>query len=148
LAADSRPEPDGIALSRGGGADTHPQDLAPPLSPESSRAFQERLRALPAAYEIRLDRSGRSARIDGVTRRLTKREFELLAELAARPGEPVSRDRLLAVGADGRDLGQGSRAVDVHIAHLRDKLALPGVIATVRGRGYALNPAYAVLFAD
>ncbi|MDR1394395.1 MAG: winged helix-turn-helix domain-containing protein [Bifidobacteriaceae bacterium] len=45
-------------------------------------------------------------------------------------------------------LPQVSRAVDVHIAHLRSKLALPGAITTVRGRGYALNPAYQVLVVE
>jgi DNA-binding response OmpR family regulator len=54
----------------------------------------------------------------------------------------------LEVGPTRGELDESSRAVDVHIAHLRGKLGLPGVIATVRGRGYALNPVYRVSFAD
>jgi DNA-binding response OmpR family regulator len=79
---------------------------------------------------------------------LTPREFELLAALAARPGQPVSREDLLAAGPADHALGEGSRAVDVHVAHLREKLGLPDAIATVRGRGYAFNPAYQVAFTD
>ncbi|MDR2347427.1 MAG: winged helix-turn-helix domain-containing protein, partial [Bifidobacteriaceae bacterium] len=125
----------------------------PPGSPPSesvlaARAFSARLAALPARSEIHLDRADKAVRVDGSPRRLTRREFELLAELAAAPGEPVSRDRLLAAGDGGREPQLGSRAVDVHISHLREKLGLPGVIATVRGRGYALNPAYRVSFAN
>jgi DNA-binding response OmpR family regulator len=82
--------------------------------------------------------------VDGATRHLTPREFGLLAALAAQPGEPVSRDELLKLGAGERQLGEGSRTVDVHVAHLRDKLGLPGAIATIRGRGYAFNPAFRV----
>ncbi|MDR2253301.1 MAG: winged helix-turn-helix domain-containing protein [Bifidobacteriaceae bacterium] len=122
-----------------------------PLTSESvaaARAFQARLRALPARSEIKLSRRDHSARVDGAVRRLTPREFHLLAALAERPGDPVSRQQLLAAGAGRADLGDASRTVDVHVAHLREKLALPGVIATVRGRGYALNPAYRVLFSD
>jgi DNA-binding response OmpR family regulator len=114
----------------------------------AARAFSARLAALPARSEIHLDRADKAVRVDGSPRRLTRREFELLAELAAAPGEPVSRDRLLAAGDGGREPQLGSRAVDVHISHLREKLGLPGVIATVRGRGYALNPAYRVSFAN
>jgi DNA-binding response OmpR family regulator len=85
--------------------------------------------------------------VDGSPRHLTPREFDLLAALAAQPGEPISRDLLLKLGSEGRELGEGSRTVDVHIAHLREKLGLPGVIATIRGRGYALNPVFRVVVA-
>ncbi|MDR2454173.1 MAG: winged helix-turn-helix domain-containing protein [Bifidobacteriaceae bacterium] len=130
-----------------------PPEAAPPLavsgeSIAAARAFQQRLAALPVRSEIKLSRSSQSVRVDGSARRLTPREFDLLAALAAQPGEPVTRDALLAVGPGGRNLDESSRAVDVHVAHLREKLALPGVIATVRGRGYALNPAYRVIFQD
>jgi DNA-binding response OmpR family regulator len=101
---------------------------------------------LPLRPEIRLDRQRRSVRVDGSARHLTPREFDLLAALAAQPGEPIRREVLLRLGADERDreLGEGSRTVDVHVAHVREKLGLPGVIATIRGRGYALNPAFPV----
>ncbi|MDR2566141.1 MAG: winged helix-turn-helix domain-containing protein [Bifidobacteriaceae bacterium] len=113
-------------------------------SADAARAFQHRLARLPVRPEISLDLERRSVRVDGVARHLTPREFELLAALAAQPGEPVSRDELLKLGTEGRQLGDGSRTVDVHVAHLRDKLGLPGAIATIRGRGYALNPAFRV----
>ncbi|MDR2374161.1 MAG: winged helix-turn-helix domain-containing protein [Bifidobacteriaceae bacterium] len=115
-----------------------------PESAESVRAFRHRLARLPIKPEIRLDPARRSVRVDGAARHLTPREFDLLAALAAQPGQPISREELLQVGARERTVGEGSRTVDVHVAHLRDKLRLPGVIATVRGSGYALNPAYRV----
>jgi DNA-binding response OmpR family regulator len=116
----------------------------PRESADAAQAFRRRLSNLPLQPEIRLDRRRRSVRVDGSPRHLTPREFDLLAALAAEPGEPISREVLLKVGAGERELGEGSRTVDVHIAHLREKLGLPGVIATVRGRGYTLNPAFPV----
>ena len=69
--------------------------------------------------------------------RLTGRERELLRLLAATPGEPVARERLLAPGA-----GHSPRSVDVEINRLRRKIepdpANPILIRTVRGRGYML----------
>jgi DNA-binding response OmpR family regulator len=106
-------------------------------------AFQAQLRALPVKSEISLNLARRSCQVDGQVRQLTPSEFGMLAALATKPGEPISRSDLLALSRN-RDLNDGSRTVDVHIAHLRDKLALRGVIATVRGRGYALNPAFRI----
>ena len=69
--------------------------------------------------------------------RLTGRERELLRLLAQQPGEPVSREDLLAPSGGG-----SPRSVDVEIARLRRKLeadpARPVYIRTVRGRGYML----------
>ena len=49
----------------------------------------------------------------------------------------LARDQLIArlwpAGWDGAE-----RSLEVHIASLRSKLALPGMIATVRGVGYRL----------
>jgi DNA-binding CsgD family transcriptional regulator len=125
-------------------AEGTPQAAISRESADAARAFRHRLSRLPSQPEIRLDATRRTVRVDGSPRHLTPREFDLLAELAAQPGEPISRDVLLRVGSGERQLGEGSRTVDVHVAHLRDKLGLPGVIATVRGRGYALNPAFQV----
>ncbi|MDR1117858.1 MAG: winged helix-turn-helix domain-containing protein [Bifidobacteriaceae bacterium] len=136
------------ALDRSAVPPARIQEAGPAAEPTAAvRAFQARLRALPARSEIRLSRATRSAAVDGCARSLTPREFALLATLAEHPGQPVNRDRL-AQDRSGHVLGEGSRAVDVHIAHLREKLNLPGAIATVRGRGYALNPAYRVSFSD
>jgi DNA-binding response OmpR family regulator len=66
---------------------------------------------------------------------LTGTEFAMLAAMLASPGRPKGRGQLLAAaGRTGSD-----RAADVHIAALRAKIGVPGLIRTVRGAGYALS---------
>ncbi|MCC6890224.1 MAG: response regulator transcription factor [Hyphomicrobiales bacterium] len=71
---------------------------------------------------------------------LTDREREMLALLAARQGETVSRRELAANGGNGGSSGE--RAVDVQINRLRRKIELdpanPLMVQTVRGVGYRL----------
>lgn len=79
---------------------------------------------------------------DGGRTALSEREAEVLHYLAANRGRAVSRDELMqrVWGIDPR--GVQSRTVDMTIArlreHLRDDPASPGVIVTVRARGYML----------
>ena len=73
--------------------------------------------------------------------RLTATEAQLMRIFAARPGEPVSRAKL--VEDLGRGLGQAQeRAVDVQITRLRRKIEAdprqPRYLQTVRGAGYML----------
>ena len=73
--------------------------------------------------------------------RLTATEAQLMRIFAARPGEPVSRSKL--VEDLGRGLGQAQeRAVDVQITRLRRKIEAdprqPRYLQTVRGAGYML----------
>lgn len=75
--------------------------------------------------------------------RLTATESQLMRIFAARPGEPVSRNKL--VEDLGRDRGQAQeRAVDVQITRLRRKIESdpkqPRYLQTVRGAGYMLAP--------
>jgi DNA-binding response OmpR family regulator len=72
---------------------------------------------------------------------LTVREFEVLADLARARGRTRSREQVLeAVWGTTDDSGR--RSVDVHVARLRAKLgSAAGQLATVRGRGYRLDPA-------
>jgi two-component system OmpR family response regulator/two-component system response regulator QseB len=67
---------------------------------------------------------------------LKSREFNLLQELLLNAGRVLSRrqieERLYAWGEEVE-----SNAVEVHVHHLRRKLA-PGLIRTVRGVGYML----------
>jgi two-component system phosphate regulon response regulator OmpR len=69
---------------------------------------------------------------------LTGAELVLLTELAATPGQTVSRERLAqALGSD-----ETSRGVDVQIARLRKKIEAdntpPRHLLTIRGEGYKL----------
>ncbi len=69
---------------------------------------------------------------------LRAREFDLLLALADHPNQVLSRDQLLDL-AWGYELTGQTRTVDVHIAHLRDRLGGSGIeIETVWGRGYKL----------
>ncbi|OKJ33457.1 response regulator [Streptomyces sp. CB02366] len=91
---------------------------------------------------ISVDPTRRAASLDGRELDLTRREFDLLAYLAERPGRVVSRKDLLAevwnqpYGAD--------KTVDVHLSWLRRKLgesaACPRYLHTYRGVGVKLEP--------
>jgi two-component system phosphate regulon response regulator OmpR len=75
--------------------------------------------------------------------RLTATESQLMRIFSARPGEALSRAKL--VEELGRDKGQAQeRAVDVQITRLRRKLEAdpkqPRYLQTVRGAGYMLAP--------
>lgn len=71
---------------------------------------------------------------------LTRREFDLLAFLAAHPGRVFSRAELLD-GVWGEEFLGGERTVDQHVAQLRSRLG-DEFIETVRGRGYRLSAAH------
>lgn len=90
---------------------------------------------------LTVDTVGRTASLDGHDLDLTKREFDLLAYLAARAGRVVSRRRLLA-DVWGQPYGGADKTIDVHVSWLRRKLgesaAAPGFITTVRGVGVKL----------
>lgn len=73
--------------------------------------------------------------------RLTGGEAGLLAVLAARANEVLSREAL----AEILDMGEaGERAIDVQVTRLRRKIEAdprePRFLQTVRGRGYVLKP--------
>lgn len=75
--------------------------------------------------------------------RLTATEMQLMKIFSAKPGEPISRNKL--VEDLGRDRGQAQeRAVDVQITRLRRKIETnpkqPRYLQTVRGAGYMLAP--------
>jgi two-component system phosphate regulon response regulator OmpR len=78
---------------------------------------------------------------------LTEAETVLLAELATRAGEVVSRDELSSSASDTDEStpeSSGSRQVDVQVTRLRRKIEndprFPRYLQTVRGRGYLLQP--------
>ncbi|KES07051.1 response regulator [Streptomyces toyocaensis] len=84
----------------------------------------------------------RQAELDGQRLDLTRREFDLLAFLAGRPGVVVPRKELLA------EVWQQSygddQTIDVHLSWLRRKLgetaARPRYLHTLRGVGVKLEP--------
>ncbi|MDB1087513.1 response regulator transcription factor [Streptomyces sp. ACA25] len=133
------------------GADDY---LVKPFSPEhlSARMSAVLRRAGstgPAVQRDRVLRVGglavdplrRQARLDGHPLDLTRREFDLLAYLAERPGVVVARKELLT------EVWQQSygddQTIDVHLSWLRRKLgetaARPRYLHTLRGVGVKLE---------
>ena len=86
--------------------------------------------------DIELDPAARTVRKAGQPLQLQTREFDLLHALMLNAGRVLSREQLEQhLYSWGREVE--SNAVEVHVHHLRRKLA-PTVIQTVRGVGYVL----------
>ncbi len=92
---------------------------------------------------LRVDPASREVTLDGASIDLTPREFDLLAHLARRPGQVVSRRELLAEVWQ-QPLGGADKTVDVHLSWLRRKLGetaqRPRYLHTVRTVGVKLTP--------
>ncbi|RSM60010.1 DNA-binding response regulator [Actinoplanes sp. ATCC 53533] len=100
--------------------------------------------AQPAVHEVgelRVDVGERSASLADQSLALTRKEFDLLAYLAARPGRVVSRRELLEEVWRQPSVGE-DQTIDVHLYWLRRKLgesaAKPRYLRTVRGVGFRL----------
>ena len=100
------------------------------------------LAARPAARlvvgDLVVDTGARRVVAAGEEVHLTPTEFDLLARLAAVPGDVLTRERLLADVWDWAD-ASGTRTVDSHVKALRAKIGADRV-RTVHGVGYALEP--------
>ncbi len=71
---------------------------------------------------------------------LTPKEFDILECLTADPGRVVTRQEILETAWDAHWYGP-TKVLDVHVASLRRKLGIPGLIETVYGRGFRLGEA-------
>lgn len=86
--------------------------------------------------EVELDPAAHQVTFKGKPLGLSARELALLHELMLSAGRVLSREQLSErLYAWGEEIE--SNAIDVHIHHLRRKLA-PGLIRTVRGVGYLM----------
>jgi DNA-binding response OmpR family regulator len=89
---------------------------------------------------LHIDLDRRQATLNGDPLELTRREFDLLSYLAARPGRVVARRELLA--EVWRQAYGDDQTIDVHLSWLRRKLgetaAAPRYLHTVRGVGVRL----------
>lgn len=111
-----------------------PRGVASPGAPEGSETL--------TYGDLVLETGSRTSRVDGVDLPLTKTEYDVLAALARRPEQLVTRQQLLEQvwGA----AWSGGHLVDVHVANLRRKLRTVGgdvEVLTVRGLGYRLHRA-------
>ena len=88
--------------------------------------------------KLTIDTARHEVTIDGKPVSLRTKEFALLVTMAQNPGIVFSREKLLEM-VWGYDYYGETRTVDVHINHLRDKIAGSGVdIETLRGSGYKM----------
>ncbi|MEY2453233.1 MAG: hypothetical protein QOD92_2807 [Acidimicrobiaceae bacterium] len=91
--------------------------------------------------ELRIDTTSRDVTLSGKPLELSRKEFDLLAYLARREGEVVTRRDVLAE-VWRQPYGGGDKTVDVHMSWLRRKLgesaAAPRFLHTVRGVGLKL----------
>jgi len=90
----------------------------------------------PLVVDIRT----RRVTVDGAEIVLTPKEFDILEILAADPGRVISRQEILESAWDAHWYGP-TKVLDVHMASLRRKLGVPGLIETVYGRGFRLGEA-------
>ncbi|MCK8675859.1 MULTISPECIES: response regulator transcription factor [Streptomyces] len=116
------------AVARRSGAAETEDGAAPGEAQEAAP-----LRLGPVAVEL----STRRVSVDGVAVPLTRKEFDLLALLAQRPGVVFRREQIISEVWRTSWEGTG-RTLEVHVASLRSKLRMPALIETVRGVGYRL----------
>ena len=102
------------------------------------RRYAQQAREVWTVGDLELEPKSCLARLAGKPVDLSRREFQLLLELAREPGSVVSKSAL-----SGRlePLGEAVNfgAIDVHIFNLRNKIGGQR-IRTVRGVGYVLVP--------
>jgi DNA-binding response OmpR family regulator len=89
--------------------------------------------------EIVVDLQRHAVSVGGRPVTLTRKEFQVLALLAAARGAVCTRSRIVAE-VWGRSWPGANRTLDVHVATLRTKLGRPELVQTVRGVGYRLGP--------
>jgi DNA-binding response OmpR family regulator len=94
----------------------------------------EVLRHGPLTVDLRT----RKVSVSGREVALTPKEFDILECLAADPGRVVTRQEILESAWDAHWYGP-TKVLDVHVAALRRKLDVPGLIETVYGRGFRLG---------
>jgi DNA-binding response OmpR family regulator len=90
--------------------------------------------------DVSIDPASREVRVVGELVKLRTKEFDLLLTLVENRGIVLSREQLLNM-VWGYDFYGQTRTVDVHVAHLRKRLAASQEvkIETVTGVGYKLT---------
>jgi two-component system alkaline phosphatase synthesis response regulator PhoP len=87
--------------------------------------------------ELKIDREKYIVNYQGQDIILARKEFELLALLAGKPGKVFLRNEILNQ-VWGTEVIVGDRTIDVHIRKIRQKLNLD-CITTVKGVGYKFD---------
>jgi DNA-binding response OmpR family regulator len=94
---------------------------------------------LMSAGPLTVDVDRREARLHGTLLKLRTKEFDLLQVFVEHQGMALSREKLLDL-AWGFDFFGETRTVDVHVAHLRERLTTSDQvnIETIWGVGYKM----------
>jgi DNA-binding response OmpR family regulator len=118
------------------------------VKPFGLAELQARMRAVlrrvkPGGELIRhgpltIDLRTRRVSVHGEVVALTPKEFDILEVLALDPGRTVARQEVLESAWDSHWYGP-TKVLDVHVAALRRKLGVPGLIETVYGHGFRLG---------
>jgi DNA-binding response OmpR family regulator len=87
---------------------------------------------------LAVDMRTRKTTVDGQEIALTPKEFDILECLVADPGRVQSRQEIVEAAWDSNWYGP-TKVLDVHVAALRRKLGVDGMIETVYGRGFRLG---------
>jgi DNA-binding response OmpR family regulator len=109
------------------------EDREPDGQPARAETPGETVRLGPVAIEP----ATRRVSVSGAEVALTRKEFDLLALLAQRPGVVFRREQIISEVWRTNWEGTG-RTLEVHVASLRAKLGQPALIETIRGVGYRL----------
>lgn len=83
---------------------------------------------------LQIDRESYLVKKEGKEINLPRKEFELIALLASKPGKVFTREEILNK-IWGNEVVVGDRTIDVHIRKLREKIG-EEFIKTVKGVGY------------
>jgi two-component system, OmpR family, response regulator RegX3 len=89
---------------------------------------------------LTVDPAARRATLAGTELQLSRKEFDLLAELARHAGRVVTREDLMSRVWDDNWFGS-TKTLDVHVGWLRRKLGDDRWVQTVRGVGFRLEEA-------
>lgn len=124
------------------GADDY---LTKPISPKILvskvnalfRRISTEASAIIKVGDIEIDREKYIVHYKGEDIILARKEFELLALLASKPGKVFLRNEILSQ-IWGTEVIVGDRTIDVHIRKIRQKLNLD-CISTVKGVGYKFD---------
>jgi two-component system response regulator MtrA len=107
------------------------------------RRHEPRVAESLQVLDVDIDVAAHTVRRAGEPINLTPLEFDLLVELARRPGQVFTREQLLETVWGYRHQGD-TRLVNVHVQRLRAKIEHdvehPEIVVTVRGVGYRIGP--------
>jgi two-component system, OmpR family, alkaline phosphatase synthesis response regulator PhoP len=88
--------------------------------------------------DMQINREKYLINIKGTDIILARKEFELIALLASKPGKVFLRNEILNT-IWGTEVIVGDRTIDVHVRKIRQKLGID-CISTVKGVGYKFTP--------